>query len=385
MNFSVDNFLSELEILVNTDSGQGNPEGITAVGKFFYDRMLKKGWICEQIDLGDKTGKCTVIKNRNSKRYDLMLVGHIDTVFPKGTASKCPFRREGNKAYGLGTSDMKQGALAMLYVMEALPEKVVEALNIVAIFNPDEEIGSIYSKELIDDYAKISDYAFIFEAAAQDGAHVIKRKGLYRAKVAFHGVSGHAGNIFSNPGFVSAINELIYWAFQLNKLTSKKRETSVNVGTITGGEKHNVIPSFAEMDFELRYNLFSEAEKLEALLSKLKEHAKAKGVTFEIYDELTVPPLIPNEKTLSYAKHLKKLGDLIGIPFRLQKSRGGFSDANHIATYCPICVDGLAPSGKFCHTLNEYLDVDSIEPNLKFAYNMVCDLAKLKEKHVKND
>ncbi len=376
MTVDVNKFLRELELLVNIDSGQGNPAGITAVGNFFADRMRARGWICEQVDLGDKTGKCTVIKNRESDRYDLMLVGHVDTVFPTGEALKRPFRRDESRAYGVGVIDMKQGALTMLYIMEALPDEINEKLNIVAIFNPDEEINSIYSRPLIDKYAEMSDHAFVFEAASTDGSHTIARKGIYRSVVKFHGRAGHAGYIHDG-GSVSAVNELVFWASELNKLCNKDTDTSVNVGRISGGEKHNIVPDYAEMEFEARYNSLPEYEKLLSLVDILKEHAVQAGVNVEFCDEFEMPPLVPTDKTVEFEKRMRALSYRLGIPYKI-KSRGGLSDANHISKYCPVTVDGLAPTGDFDHSEFEYLEISTIEPNVKFAYELVCELANYK-------
>ncbi|MBQ8688808.1 MAG: M20/M25/M40 family metallo-hydrolase [Clostridia bacterium] len=227
----IEKFLQELEVLVNMDSGFDNPEGITAVGKYLADRLTAMGWIAEQVDVGDKTGKCTVVKNREAEHYDVMLVGHVDTVFPSGETAKRPFRRDERRAYGLGTEDMKQGDLAIVHILEQLPAEVNEKLNIIVIFNPDEETGSVYSAPLIDEYARNTDYAYVFEAASGDGSRVIQRKGMYSATVVFHGRAGHAGYLFDG-GMVSAINELIYWGSELNGLLSFERGTSVNIGVI---------------------------------------------------------------------------------------------------------------------------------------------------------
>ncbi len=378
MTIDIEKFLAELEILVNMDSGQGNPEGITAVGKYFADRMVARGWLAEQVDVGEATGKCTIIKNREADHYDVMLVGHVDTVFPKGETAKRPFRRDDEKAYGLGTIDMKQGDLAMLYIMEQLPPEVSDTLNILAIYNPDEEIGSVYSKDCIDEYAKICDYAFIFEGASTDcGAHTVQRKGAYRAKVEFFGRAGHAGYLFTN-GSISAINELLYWATELNKLCDPKTGTSVNIAKVSGGEKYNIVPDYAKLEFEARYETMDEYERLLEVVEGLKAHATKVGVKVDASDNRATPPLVPTEKTLEYEKRLYALGERIGIPY-VSRKRGGLSDANHIAAQGTVCVDGLGPTGDHDHSEFEYLEISTVEPNLRFAYEMVCDLAEMKK------
>ena len=377
MQVNVEQFLQELEILVNMDSGQGNPDGITAVGKWLADRLVAKGWIADYVDVGAETGRCTVVKNREADHYDVMLVGHVDTVFPTGETAKRPFRRDETRAYGLGVIDMKQGDLAIVHVLEQLPKEVTDKLNILVIFNPDEEIGSKYSKKLIDDYAKISDYAFVFEAATTDGSHTIQRKGMCSATVEFHGQAGHAGYMF-NGGMISAINELLYWGTQINTLLSKERETSVNIGVIEGGVKTNVVPDYAKMMFEVRYDIPEELDKVKAMLEQLKAHAAEAGVGVEIAFRSSAA-MMPTEKTHAYIKRVTAMAAANGIDFYTKK-RGGLSDANHICAQGPICVDGLGPTGDCDHSDKEYLEISTIEPNLKLVYLMLCDLADMKKK-----
>lgn len=376
MQVDVEKFLQELEILVNMDSGQGNPEGITAVGKRLADRLEAKGWLVEQVDVGAQTGRCTVVKNREADHYDVMLVGHVDTVFPTGETAKRPFRRDETRAYGLGVIDMKQGDLAIVHVLEQLPAEVNEKLNILVIFNPDEEIGSRYSKNLIDEYAKITDYAYVFEAATTDGSHTIQRKGMCSATVVFHGQAGHAGYMF-NGGMISAVNELIYWGNTINGLLSRERETSVNIGVIEGGVKTNVVPDYAKMMFEVRYDIPEELDKVKATLEELKSHAAEAGVGVEVSFRSSAA-MMPTEKTYAYVRRVTALAEANGLEFWTKK-RGGLSDANHISACGPICVDGLGPTGDCDHSDKEYLEISTIEPYLKLVHLMLCDLADMKD------
>ena len=378
IDINVEQFLSELELLVNMDSGLGNPQGITAVGKYFADRLSAHGWICEQVDVGKETGKCTVCKNREADHYDALLVGHVDTVFPTGETAKRPFWRDETRAYGLGVIDMKQGDLTMLHILEALPPEVNETLNIVAIFNPDEEIGSTYSKDLIDSYARKSDYAYVFEAASTDGSRTVQRKGRYSAHVRFHGQAGHAGYLLDG-GMISAINELIYWGDKLNAHLNKEKGTSVNIGVIRGGQAPNIVPDTAEMEFESRYESMEECDKLLSTIEILKQHAREAHVGVEFLLEKVSPPMEPDERTLQYVEHIRALSDANGIPFK-HKGRGGLSDANHIRACGPICIDGLGPTGDFDHSEKEYLEISTIVPNVRFAWLLLCDLASQKEK-----
>ena len=376
LNLNIEQYLEELELLVNMDSGQGNPEGITAVGRFFMDRFDKMGWITEQVDVGPETGKVTIVRNREADHYDALLVGHVDTVFETGETARRPFRRDESRAYGLGVIDMKQGCLTMLHILEQLPAEINEKLNIVAIFNPDEEIGSPYSKDVIDEYARKADYAYIFEAASTDGSRCMQRKGRYGANVTFHGQAGHAGYLLDG-GMRSAINELVHWSATLTALCSAEKQTSVNVGYIKGGLKRNIVPDFAEMSFESRYEHMSEYENLIATIETLKAHAEEMGIGVEITDVAEIPPMVPDERSLAYEQRIKALSEANGIPYK-SKKRGGLSDANHICACGPICLDGLGPTGDCDHSEKEYLELSTIEPNTRFAYLLLLDLADMK-------
>lgn len=374
IKIDVERFLQELELLVNMDSGQGNPDGITAVARWLKARFDAMGWITELVDIGSETGNCLVVKNREAAHYDAMLVGHIDTVFPTGETAKRPFRRDEQRAYGLGVLDMKQGVLAILHVLEQLPPEVAAALNIVAVFNPDEEAGSQWSRELIDRYARRCDYAYVFEAASTDGSRCVQRKGRYTAHVAFRGQAGHAGYLLEG-GMVSAVNELVYWAARLNEHCSAATGTSVNIGVIRGGQGVNIVPELAEMEFESRYESMGACELLLKTLEELKQHAAEAHAGVEFLAEKYVPPLEPTARVLAYVEHIRVLSEDNGIPFR-HKGRGGLSDANHIAACGPICVDGLGPSGDHDHSDKEYLELSTIEPSLRFAWLLLCDLAE---------
>lgn len=369
-------FLSELEHLVNMDSGRGNPAGINAVGEFFADRFTAMGYIVERRALSPASGDCFIMKNREVAHYDALLLGHLDTVFPMGETAKRPFRRDEKRAYGLGVLDMKQGCLAMLYILQSLPREVNDKLNIVAIFNPDEEMGSIHSEPVLKEYARRTDYAYIFEAASTDGSHTIERKGLTCFKSTLHGIAGHAGYIFDG-GSVSAINELIYWANAFNSLHSKERGTGVNIGVIHAGVAANIVPDTAHIELEVRYRDLNEYARLLELTEKLKAHARDAGIDITIDSLHSTPPLMPDERTYAYVERMREVANKLDIPFKL-KPRGGLSDANHIAAYGPICVDGLGPTGDFDHSDREYLELSTIEPNLRFAHALLNELAEHK-------
>ena len=374
MKIDLQRYLRELEFLVNTDSGQGNPEGITAVGDFFADRFEKMGWIVEKYDLRPHTGNCTVVKNREAEHYDLLLIGHVDTVFETGETAKRPFRRDEENCYGVGVIDMKQGCLSMLHILEQLPEQVNEKLNILAIFNPDEEVGSPWSKPILQRYAAISSKVFVFEAGGQNGEVTIERKGRTKLCVSIHGKAGHAGYMFTN-GSLSAVTEAVHWVNTLAAFHSEELDTTVNVGVFHAGEKVNVVAQTATVEWDIRYSRRETKDQIAQCIEKLIAHAQENGYTVEIHTMDTKPALVPDEKTMAYVERMKAVAEKMGRPFGLKK-RGGLSDANHMAACGPVCVDSLGPTGNFDHSEREYLAIHTIEPYTQFAYELICDLAE---------
>ena len=377
MNFNLNAYLNELEELVNMDSGQGNPRGITAVAEYFAKRLEARGWIARLLDVGAETGLCAVVKNREAERFDALLVGHVDTVFPMGETARRPFYKDETRAYGLGVLDMKQGCLAMLYALEALPKEALEKLSLVAIFNPDEEIGSPYSAPLIDRYAARADRAFVFEAASTDGSRTVQRKGATKYKIAYHGKAGHAGYLFDGRS-LSAVNEMLDWAQAYRALQSEARGTGVNVGVVRGGEKYNIVPDYAQMSVEIRYETREEHEKTLACTEALKAHAKKTGVGVEFLECSSTPPLVPTEEALAYAQRVQAIAEGLGCPFQLKK-RGGLSDANHIAVHCPVCLDGMGPTGDDDHSDKEYLELSTVEPSVRLTHAILMDIMNIKE------
>ena len=374
MQVDLERYLKELEFLVNTDSGQGNPEGITAVGDFFADRFAAMGWIVEKHDLRPDTGNCTVMKNREADHYDLMLIGHVDTVFQTGETAKRPFRRDEENCYGVGVIDMKQGCLSMLHILEQLPEKVNEKLNILAIFNPDEEVGSRWSMPILHRYAKITDKVFVFEAGGSLGEVTIERKGATALSVTIHGKAGHAGYVFTN-GALSAVTEAVHWINTLAAFHSEETDTTVNVGVIHAGEKRNVVAPTAKVEWDIRYSRKEVADQVAACVDQLVAHAKENGYQVDIDTWKVKPALVPDERTLAYVERMRTVAAKMGKELLLKK-RGGLSDANHMAACGPICIDSLGPTGAFDHSEREYLSIRTIQPYTEFAYELICDLAE---------
>lgn len=370
-------YLKDLEYLVNIDSGSENIAGLNTIASFFSSRFLDMGWIVTEHDLAPHSGKCLICANREAEHYDLMLMGHMDTVFVQGTCAQRPFRIEGNRAFGPGVCDMKQGCLMMYYLLRDLPSQVNEKLNILAVFNPDEEIGSIYSKSVYIPYVQKTDYTFLFEARSSLGPCCHQRKGATQWNVEFTGKTGHCGSVFTNDAR-SAISEMARWIVALDQLQNKEKDTSVNIGIVRGGTKPNVVAEQATMSVDIRYSIPEETQRVEETLSRLLLQAQSNGIQATIVNKHGKLPWVPSEKATAYLEHISALTAQAGIPLTY-RARGGLSDANIVAQYCPVCLDGLGPAGGRGHSPEEYMLLDTIEPCLQTVQLLMQDLADNKK------
>jgi len=367
-------YLADLEYLVNIDSGSEDSEGLHRVADFFSQRFQELGWCVKEYDLAPNPGRCLVCANREAEHYDLMLMGHLDTVFPRGTCAKVPFRIEGDKAFGPGVSDMKNGSLLMYYLMKNLPEEINEKLNILAVFNPDEEVGSNGSRPVYQEHAKKTDYAYIFEGRLPNGDRCVERKGAVGMEVDFIGQAGHCGYVFTN-GAKSAISEMARWIMKLDGIQSQERNTTVNIGVAQGGTKPNVVADHAHITVDIRFSDPAEVERVEKTLAELLEEAKCHGIGIDILRKRVKPALVPTQKGWEYIHHVEELAKENQLENRFMP-RGGLSDANYLAQCGVICIDGLGPKGDKEHSLDEYMEIDSVMPAYDFANMLIQDLAE---------
>ena len=373
-------YLSQLEYLTNIDSCSDDPEGVKKIADFFAEGFREIGWNVQYHDCAPKAGPCLICTNREADHYDLMLIGHMDTVFPKGTCAEWPFRVEGNTAYGPGVSDMKNGVLLMYHLMRDLPKDLNEKLNIVAVFNPDEEIGSHSSRPLYAPYAEKTDYAFLYESGGGTAANCtlcVERKGCIGITAEFIGKAGHCGYVFEN-GAKSAVSEMARWIVALDALQSRERNTTVNVGVARGGTKTNVVADHARIQVSVRFSANDEPERVKAVVDQLTRDAEERGIGVNMISYTSSRALNPTEEGKKYFEHITEVCKNEGLNIAF-KPRGGLSDANLIAPYGPICLDGLGPIGDDCHSRDEYLDIDSVMPFYKLSQVLIRDLADSKK------
>ena len=370
-------YLNQLETLVNIDSGSHDPEGINRVADQLEKWYRELGWHIQSHDLGPETGRLLEISNRPAEHYDVMFVGHMDTVFPKGTVAKRPFTSDGVNVYGPGVGDMKDGDVAMLQIAKHLSKEALDTLNICMAYNPDEEIASVYSKEALDKIGARADYVYVMESCGKDQTHCFARKGMLRYHLRFHGQAAHAGFMFEREN-ASAVLEMGHYITALMGLASREQDTTVNVGIAQGGTAVNVVADHAEIQLEMRFWKDSERNRVEDALNALVNGKPfVPGVRVEIVDKRFVPSWSKTPEALKHIAELEELAKELEIPFN-QKDRGGLSDANHLAATGAICCDGMGPHGAMDHSEKEFSSIDSIEPSIRLLCAALERLAQKK-------
>ncbi len=350
---------SFLETLVNQDSGTYDRLGVIAVGKYLADACAELGFDVRQIaqpELGDH-----ILARRPRSEADraLLCVGHMDTVFPVGTAASRPFRIEGDRATGPGVLDMKGGLTVLIFALRALAateSRAHHALSLTLLFNADEEIGSPSSRQLFVEEAQRHHAAIVLEPARPNGECVIGRKGVGHFRLEVFGRQAHAG---SQPELgVNAIWEMAHKVCALQALTDAARGTTVNVGVIRGGERSNVVPDYASAEVDLRIWSLAEAERVTRAFREIVERSAVPGATAKLSGEVSTPPWQADEGTRRMLSILQEAGAPLGLAFE-GVTTGGGSDGSRTAQFIPT-LDGLGPVGSKMHSPEEFLEVSSL-------------------------
>ncbi len=366
-------FLNDLETLVNIDSGTYYKAGVDAVGRWV--RQSLEGLGCDitlypDQEFGDSV--LGTLKGQGQARI-LMLV-HLDTVFPEGTAAARPFKREGNILKGPGVCDMKAGVLAGYYAMKALTEIAFTDFAVLGLFcNSNEEVGSPTLNEQIGDLAKEYDVALTLESARANGDIVSARKGTGRYILKVHGRAAHAG-VEPEKGR-SAILELAHQIIALHALNGIAPGVTVNVGVIEGGMRSNIVPDFAQAEIDVRVVTRQGMDTLEKALHDLRQKTTVPDVTLSLEGGDNRPPMEKTEAVAYLVELAQKAAEELGFSVR-DAATGGASDANLTAAEGVPSLDGLGPIGGLDHGPDEYLEADSIVPRTAMLARLITLVAE---------
>jgi glutamate carboxypeptidase len=280
----------------------------------------------------------------------IMLLGHIDTVWERGTLARMPFRVRGGRAYGPGILDMKSGLVCGLWAIRALEALKVRPRSPVLFFlNSDEEASSVaFRREIMAEAGKTR-AVLVLEPAASGGALKTARKGVGEFRITVRGRSAHAG---INPAAgVNAVSELARQILRVEQLARPKQGLTVNVGVMQGGTRTNVIPELASATIDVRVPRLRDAAKIERKIYGLKPFHP--GAKLEITGSVSRPPMERIQAQALY-RRARELGRELGMDLP-EASTGGGSDGNFTAALGIPTLDGLGGVGDGAHALDEHI------------------------------
>lgn len=363
----LDDYLKDLAPLVNLDCGTANTAGVTRAAEIMKGYFESIGFQCDLVDLGPNAGRGLIARNKpESETIDVLLNGHLDTVFPDGTAAERPLSVEGDLARGPGCSDCKGGVLAAYWACKTARPEDLERLSICCAFNPDEETGSQASHEWLARIGAKARCALIVEAARAGGELVRSRKGVAEIKFVFTGKSAHAGNNpFDGANANVAAARLALAAYEL---ADAERGITVNPGVIHGGTAANVIPNRCELRLDLRFRFDEDGEEIISAVMALAGRTWADGVTQTAENMGSMPAMPLSEATQALTGKISEAARMAGFEAKYVDAGGG-SDGNRIAKAGIPVIDGCGPAGAGFHTENEYLRLDTVEERIRMLTN----------------
>ena len=343
--------------LVNQDSPASYREGVDLVAKRVFKELEEAG----ASTRWDEEGKALIAEIPGDSRAPVLLLGHIDTVFPVGEAARRPFTVEGSRVTGPGALDMKGGVAVMLSALKALHSAGFSGRPLKVILVSDEEIAHNGSKAtvMLQREARGCAACFNCETGYEDHSLVIGRKGGVVFKAAVHGIAAHAGN---NPRQGrSAIWEMAKKIDDIQNMTDWDKGITFNVGTIKGGTVSNAIPGYCEVEGDIRFQDPDISPFVKEELLKVLNHTYMEGTKTELllYHEGMLPMKMTEENRKLF-EFVKKTGEENGIPVSEGKLVGGGSDSGYVVYAGVPTVCAMGVKGRFNHTRDEYALKDSL-------------------------
>lgn len=365
-------FLADLAALVNVDCGTDNKPGVDWVGQWLAARLEAMG---AEITCypQERYGDCWLGRWRGNGTRRILLVSHLDTVYPPGTAEQRPMRVEGTRAIGPGVSDMKGGLLAGLYAVAALQHVGFSDFAEIGLWAvSDEEQGSPVSHELTTELARQTDAVLVLEAARANGDIVSGRKGSGQYEINVQGRAAHAG-VEPEKG-ANAILELAHRIVDLHSLNGLVPGITVSAGLIRGGTAVNVVPDQASAVVDVRVVDADQVAYLDrAIRALIDESPWVAGTQATVRGGITMPPMPCGPGTRALVDIAKSVARRLGFDIH-DTFTGGSSDGNFAAAAGIPVLDGLGPIGGLDHSPAEYLEIDSIVPRTALLAGLMMEV-----------
>jgi glutamate carboxypeptidase len=375
---------ADLIELANQNSGSDNLAGLLRVADWLEDWMDLRHAVFQRVHLPPRRvindgGKEIAIETGPVLRWDfqpekqrrVLLAIHYDTVFgPDDEFQTCELLAT-NKLLGPGVTDAKGGIVILRNALKALTEySMASEIGWTVLLNPDEEVGSPSSAEVLQAIAPEFDFALLFEPAFPDGSLASQRKGSGNVDIVLRGKSAHAGRHFDEGR--NAIVALSQVLLKLDALNGQHPGTTVNVGNVRGGGAVNMVPDTAVGRLNIRVEDMAGSrwvdEKIDALVA---EAAAAEGFGCRRFGRIGSPPKLVTDEMRQLMRAVERSAAAIGGKRVEWQATGGACDGNKLAAAGLPNVDSLGPIGGGLHSPQEWVQPSSLVEKAKVVVNLM--------------
>lgn len=363
---------ADLEALVALESPTSDPARVTAAIGAVERRLQEAGAETRRITgrngFGDHLAATLV---GDAVGSPVLILCHLDTVHPVGAFGPAPVRIDGTRLIGPGSLDMKGGVALAIELARRLAPAPQGRRPVRLLFTSDEEVGSPTSRALIEAEGDEASHVLVTEPARANGGCVTGRRGVGRYVMKARGRPSHSG--LDHPAGRSAIRALARKVLEIEAMTDYERNISLNVGTISGGTGANTVPEHAEALVDLRIDDPADAEALDARIRALAEEADGVRVTVE--GGINRPPYRKSNAIAALHGRAEAIARDLGFELP-DVHTGGGGDSSFLAAKVPV-LDGLGVCGGGAHTLEEWVDLDSLRPRAELLIRLADQLARV--------
>jgi glutamate carboxypeptidase len=362
--------IEDLKELVEHESPSQDKPALDSLARVLAGRLEEQGGEVEIVTRSEAGDHVVARFPGPETGRPALVLTHLDTVWPKGTLAKMPFREEGPRLHGPGVYDMKASLVMVLEVLAALRTlDLAMPRPMVVAMTSDEEVGSGSSRLLIEDLARESEYVLVLEPPLADGSLKTARKGVGRFTVEVEGKAAHAG-VAPELG-ASAIVELAHQVLKIQALNDPAAGTTMNVGVVHGGTTANVVPAWAVAQVDVRATSLAAAGVVEEALKSLVPVTPGTKIT--VKGEFGRPPMERTSAVAGLFARARQIGRGLGLELT-EGSTGGGSDGNFTAALGVPTLDGLGVHGGGAHAADEHIVVESLPERGAFLAALLLGL-----------
>ncbi|MCD5996230.1 M20 family metallopeptidase [Pseudomonas sp. CDFA 602] len=364
---------SLLQQLVDTDSNSYDKAGVDAVGELLTAQLRADGIHVERMPV-EGFGDVLLAELPGGPGKPVLLLGHRDTVFPKGTTTTRGYTRDAERAYGPGVADMKGGLVLNCFALKALKRAGPLPFPVQILYTGDEEIGSASARSHIETHARAARAVLNPEPGRASGNVVSARKGGATLIIEVSGRAAHSG--VNHADGASAVQALAHKVIKLHALTDYAAGITTNVGLMSGGTSSNTVAQSATAKLDVRFVELKQWDAILRAIQTIVAEEELPGTSAKLLEATTFLPMeaMHSADLLNiYQGIATELGFKVEGEFTGGCADSGFTASLGIPTLC-----GLGPVGGKVHTDSEYLELDTLVPR---GQALVATILALAERH----